>query len=158
MPLEFKKILYIDMDNVIVDFASGISRLDEVTQTEFEGRLDEVPGIFALMDPMPGAIEAINLLAQKFDTYILSTAPWLNSTAWSDKIEWVHEHLGSSQGDPLYKRLILSHHKNLNIGDYLIDDRTANGVDKFKGEHIHFGTDEFSGWPEVKSYLLSRIS
>jgi 5'-nucleotidase len=156
MPRDFKKILYIDMDNVIVDFASGIARLDAVLQAEFEGRLDEVPGIFALMEPMPGAIEAINVLAQKFDTYILSTAPWLNSTAWSDKIEWVHEHLGSSQGDPLYKRLILSHHKNLNIGDYLIDDRTANGVDKFKGEHIHFGTEKFPDWHSVFSYLLAE--
>jgi 5'(3')-deoxyribonucleotidase len=144
------------MDNVIVDFASGISRLDSKTVKEYEGRLDEVPGIFALMDPMPGAIDSINILARSFDTYILSTAPWLNSTAWSDKLDWVHRYLGVAKVDPLYKRLILSHHKNLNHGDFLIDDRTANGVDQFQGEHIHFGTGNFRDWKSVTNYLLAK--
>lgn len=152
------KILYIDMDNVIVDFASGISRLDPNTISKYEGRLDEVPGIFALMEPMPGAIDSINLLAKSFDTYILSTAPWLNASAWSDKLEWVHKYLGLASGDPFHKRLILSHHKNLNVGDFLIDDRTANGVDGFQGEHIHFGTSKFANWSEVTEYLLQKVN
>jgi len=147
------KILYIDMDNVLVDFQSGIDRLDKQTRDLFAGRLDEVPGIFSLMDPMPGAIAAYRQLSSMYDTYILSTAPWLNASAWSDKIEWVQEHLGSQEGEPAYKRLILSHHKNLNMGDYLIDDRTANGVDKFKGEHIHFGTEKYPDWDAVLRYL-----
>lgn len=58
-----KKILYFDMDNVLVDFQSGIDRLSEETLKEYEGRLDEVPGIFSLMKPLPGAVEAVNLLA-----------------------------------------------------------------------------------------------
>ena len=51
------------------------------------------------------------------------------------------------------KRLILSHHKNLNQGDYLIDDRTKNGADKFEGKHLHFGTEQFANWNCVLSYL-----
>ena len=70
-----KKRLFFDMDNVLVDFQSGIDRLDAATVKEYEGRLDEVPGIFALMDPMPGAIDAVHRLAEKYDVYILSTAP-----------------------------------------------------------------------------------
>ena len=147
------KILYIDMDNVLVDFQSGIDRLDEQTRDLFAGRPDEVPGIFSLMDPMPGAIAAYRQLSSKYDTYILSTAPWLNASAWSDKIEWVQEHLGNQESEPAYKRLILSHHKNLNMGDYLIDDRTANGVEKFTGEHIHFGTEKYPDWDAVLRYL-----
>jgi 5'(3')-deoxyribonucleotidase len=116
------KVLYVDMDSVLVDFQSGIDRLDEQTRDLFTGHLDDVPGIFSLMDPLPGAIEAYRELSSKYDTYILSTAPWHNPSAWSDKIEWVQEHLGSKEGEPAYKRLILSHHKNLNMGDYLIDD------------------------------------
>jgi hypothetical protein len=50
------KILYIDMDNVLVDFQSGIDRLDSQTVGLFAGRLDEVLGIFSLMDPMPRAL------------------------------------------------------------------------------------------------------
>jgi 5'(3')-deoxyribonucleotidase len=45
------------------------------TRRKYEGRLDEVPGIFATMKPMDGAIEAYKRLATVFDTYILSTAP-----------------------------------------------------------------------------------
>jgi len=53
--------------------------------------------------------------------------------------------------------LILSHNKHLNIGDYLIDDRLANGVEKFTGEHIHFGTERFPDWQSVCDYLLPSI-
>ncbi|MDR0725478.1 MAG: hypothetical protein LBF59_05655 [Prevotellaceae bacterium] len=41
-----KKILYFDMDNVLVDFQSGIDWLSEETKREYEGYLDEVPSIF----------------------------------------------------------------------------------------------------------------
>ena len=136
------KILYVDMDNVLVDLPSGIARVPKSVQKEYEDRLDEVPGIFSLMDPMPNAIESYNYLASHFDTYILSTAPLHNPSAWSDKLIWVQKYLGESA----YKRLILSHHKNLNDGHYLIDDRTKNGADRFQGEHIHFGTKQFPDW------------
>ena len=54
-----KPILYIDMDNVLVDFKSGIEQLSEEAQQQYAGRLDEVPHIFSLMKPMVGAIEAV---------------------------------------------------------------------------------------------------
>jgi len=89
-----------------------------------------------------------------FDTYILYTSPWENPSAWSDKLLWVKRHLGG----PAYKRLILTHHKNLNHGDFLVDDRTKNGVDRFVGKHIHFGTLEFPSWENVVKYLRQRAS
>ena len=98
---------------------------------------------------MPGAIDAFKRLSEKNDVYILSTAPWGNASAWSDKYEWVEGNLGSAAT----KRLILSHNKHLNIGDYLIDDRTANGAGEFQGEHIHFGKEEFPDWESVLTYL-----
>ena len=143
------KILYIDMDNVLVDFPSGNSQLANDVLAKYEGRLDEAPGIFALMDPMPDAVESFEKLCRLYDTYILSTAPWENPSAWSDKLHWVKRHLGVLA----HKRLILSHHKNLNDGHYLIDDRTKNGADRFRGEHIHFGTPKFPDWKSVVAYL-----
>ena len=137
------------MDNVLVDFKTGIDRISSYNKKEYEGRYDEVPDIFSLMDPMEGAIESYNKLSSQYDTYILSTSPWDNPSAWQDKILWVKKYLEKSA----YKRLILSHHKNLNRGDYLIDDRLKNGTDKFIGEHIHFGTDKFPDWKSVLSYL-----
>ena len=99
---------------------------------------------------MEGAIAAYEKLSQVFDTYILSTAPWENPTAWSDKLEWVRRHLGKTA----HKRLILSHNKQLNKGDYLIDDRDKNGANKFDGELIRFGSYEFPDWNSVLRYLL----
>jgi 5'-nucleotidase len=147
-----KKILYIDMDNVLVDFPSGIALTPIEVQRQYEDRLDEVPNIFSLMKPIDGAIESYEELSRLFDTYILSTAPWENPTAWSDKLLWVKRHMGSSA----HKRLILSHHKNLNDGDFLVDDRTKNGVDRFRGTHIHFATSEFPDWRSVVAYLKVR--
>lgn len=147
-----KKILYIDMDNVLVDFSSAFSKLSEDTLKEYDSRLDEVPNIFSLMEPMSGAIDAFNTLSEIFDTYILSTSPWENSSAWSDKLLWVKKYLGKNA----HKRLILSHHKNLNSGDFLIDDRLKNGADKFQGKHLHFGTEEFPDWNAVLDYFLKN--
>lgn len=147
------QILYVDMDNVLVDFPSGINQISMTIQAQYHDRLDEVPGIFSLMDPMPYAIESYNYLASHFDTYILSTAPWNNPSAWSDKLLWVQKYLGESA----YKRLILSHHKNLNDGHYLIDDRTKNGADRFPGEHIHFGAEKFPDWVSVVEYLKGKV-
>ena len=140
------------MDNVLVDFASAFPKLSSEILTEYDSRLDDVPDIFSLMEPMPGAVEAFKELSEKFDTYILSTSPWANPSAWSDKLIWVKNYLGPSAN----KRLILSHHKNLNAGDFLIDDRTKNGVNEFKGEHLHFGTPKFPDWNSVVDYLDKR--
>ncbi len=71
-----KKILYVDMDNVLVDFASGIAKIPKRLQIEYKGRIDEVPGIFSFMKPLRGAVCSYKKLSDKYDTYILSTAPW----------------------------------------------------------------------------------
>ena len=147
-----KKILYIDMDNVLVDFQSGIDKTNEDVRTEYAGHLDEVPGIFSLMKPLLGAVEAYKQLVVEFDTYILSTSPWENPSAWSDKLIWVKEYLG----EDARKRLILTHNKDLNIGHFLVDDRLKNGTDKFKGEHLHFGTPKFPDWKAVLDYLIPK--
>ena len=149
MPDRAKRVVYVDMDDTLVDFRSGVRRLPEVVRREYESRLDQVPGIYALMDPMPGAIESYLELAESFDTYVLSTAPWANPSAWSDKRLWVERHLG----DAACKRLILTHHKDLNRGDVLIDDRTTHGADRFQGTFIHFGSEEYPDWPAVMEYM-----
>lgn len=158
-----RKTIYIDMDNVLVDFQSGINRLPKAIRALHPGDkdIDEVEGIFSLMDPKPGAVEAFKLLSQHHDVYILSTAPWKNHSAWSDKVAWVQLHLGKEENEPAWKRLILSHHKNLNKGDFLIDDRLANGADKFDGTLIHFGPKnkqerrdgKFRNWASVIKYF-----
>lgn len=145
-----KKIVYVDMDNVLVDFPWGINQLDEEIRKKYADDLDEIPRFFADLPPIDGAIQGFRQLSRQYDTYILSTAPWRNPSAWIDKLQWVKEHLPEVG----HKRLILSHNKHLNKGHYLIDDRTANGAGDFEGEHIHFGEEPFPDWEAVLDYLL----
>lgn len=152
-----KKIVYVDMDNVLVDFPHGIDSISDEDRIKYEGRYDDCPNIFSLMRPMPDAIESFHILAEHFDVYILSTSPWDNPSAWQHKLEWVQKYLGQNDKAPAYKRLILSHYKNLNKGDFLIDDRLASGVDKFEGEHIHFGTEKFPDWKSVMKYMMEFV-
>ena len=146
------KKLFFDMDGVLVDFQSGIDKLSDEVKKEYEGRLDEVPGIFSLMAPMPGAIEAVHTLSEYYDMYILSTAPWKNTTAYSDKLAWLTKHFG----DLFKKRVIITHCKNLCDGDYLVDDRAKNGASEFPGEWVQFGTKRYPDWEEVTRYLISE--
>ena len=132
-----KKILYIDMDGVLVDFQSGINSLSKEYFEKYNNRYDEAPKIFSLMQPIENAIFSFNLLSKYFDTYILSTSPWDNPTALQDKQDWVKKYIRESAK----KRLIFSHHKNL----------------KFEGKHIHFGYEPFINWFDVLDYLISKI-
>lgn len=145
-----KKVLYVDMDNVLVDFQSGIDALGPEEKEMYKGAYDNCPHIFAKMLPVKDAIKSYEALAREYDTYILSTAPWDNPTALNDKLAWVRLYLD----EVAYKRVIFSHHKHLNKGDYLVDDRTKNGADRFEGELIQFGSERFPDWDAVVAYLL----
>lgn len=147
-----KKIVYVDLDNVLVDFRSALPHVSQELQEQYVDHFDDIPGIFSLMQPMPGAQVAFAELTSLFDTYILSTSPWENPSAWTDKLLWVKTYLG----EPAKKRLILTHHKDLNLGDFLIDDRTKHGVERFCGEVICFGGDKYPDWPAVMAYLRTR--
>lgn len=148
-----KKIIYFDMDGVLVDLAAKIAEYppEAIKRAEELDLVDQMPALFLDPPPMNGAIDAFNKFvnSDKYDCYILSTAPWENPSAWMHKRLWVDKYLGEGA----YKRLILSHNKNLNMGDYLIDDRTKNGAGEFSGELIQFGSDEFPNWESVVNYL-----
>ncbi|MBK5201674.1 MAG: hypothetical protein JJE21_09145 [Spirochaetaceae bacterium] len=148
-----KKIVYVDMDNVLVDFPSAFGKFTPEILEEYQKK-DEIPGIFAKMEPLEGAIKAFKFLEENFEVYILSTAPWNNPSAWSDKLIWVKNNLGKLAK----KRLILTHHKNLNMGDFLIDDRINNGASEFNGELIQFGSKEFPDWNNVIEYMKKQIN
>lgn len=143
-----KKILYIDMDNVLSDFHSGLDRVLDSVKARYTGKWDEIPGIFTKMKPMPGAAKAFRSLSEIFDTYILSAAPWENPQAWADKVAWVKAHLGESANN----RLILTHNKALFRGDFLISGSNDSDVESFQGTTINFDP-KHSAWPEIVFWL-----
>ena len=152
-----KKIVYIDMDGVLVDLEEAIREKytsSYISEVGIGTIVDQDLNIFYDAKPIDGAIEAFKKLAkdERFEVYILSTAPWDNPESWKAKRTWVEHHIGEDG----YKKLILSHHKNLLRGDYLIDDRDKNGAAEFEGEHIKFGTNKFETWTQVINYLTQN--
>jgi 5'-nucleotidase len=168
-----KPIVFVDMDDTIVKFATGIHAVKEQYPTKdvdsHNEKWDDVPGIFSKMTPVPGAIDALHKLDKYYTVIIASTAPWANDSAWSDKVLWV-QHYFANLDDPsatLYKRVTITHNKDLLRGAYLIDDRPNNGAQEFGQEEdqtwIRFGekwanhedqTDVCLDWDAVLKRLL----
>lgn len=153
------KILYIDMDGVVADFDSALKNLcpeiDTIIDHDMRSAMvdkvcEENYEIFHTLPPIEGAIDAVRLLADHYDVYFLSTPMWNVPHSFIGKRIWIREHFGPWAN----KRLILTHRKDLNIGDFLIDDRLKNGAGEFTGMHIHFGTEKFPDWVSVLAFLL----
>lgn len=146
-----QKIVYVDMDGVVADFVGKWERLYGVKIDPYH--IPPTPtGFYRDLELMPGAYDSIKWLKTKFDVYFLSTAEWDNPSSFTDKRLWLEEKFG----DMAYKKLILSNNKSLSRGDYLIDDRTANGAGEFTGEFIHFGSQRFPDWQTVLKYISTK--
>jgi len=64
-----KKIIYIDMDGVLVDLGSEIKKYSETQPglvAKLGDELDKLPNLFKDPKPMPGAINAFNALCYKY--------------------------------------------------------------------------------------------
>jgi len=159
--LERKHIVYVDMDGVVADFNAEIIKVHptifEHEDGDYRGKvIDEIceadVNIFQRLKPIPGAVEAIDKLKDYYEIFFLSTPMWNVPHSFTDKRLWIEQYFGEVGK----KRLILTHHKDLNVGEYLIDDRLKNGAEKFTGKHLHFGTQSFPDWKSVEEYLLPK--
>lgn len=157
-----KKILHIDMDGVTCEFMTEIiNKFPSICETDDKTResiidyfLEVNPRYFGTLEPIPGAIDAIHYLSDYFEIYFLTTPARNCAHSYMDKKLWLDQHIFDHKkiSD---KKLIMTHNKGLLMGDYLIDDRIANGVAEFQGKHLHFGEDkDFPTWKDIIDFLI----
>ncbi len=151
---EKKAIVYVDMDHVLCDYATGFARHKaEYPNLAFP---QSVPGLYESLGPMPDAIDSYMWLHEHpaLDVYILTAPSVKNPHCYAEKRIWVENHLGMA----VVENLIISPHKHLSKGDYLIDDMpSGKGQDRFDGKLILYGSEEFPNWVSVTKYFKSQI-
>ncbi|MFO1042268.1 MAG: hypothetical protein U0941_10815 [Planctomycetaceae bacterium] len=141
-------VVFVDMDDVLCSYTAAHSAaLKSDPNQKFP---QSIPGFFQNLTPLPGAILAVNELRQLCDVFVLSAPSTRNPHSYTEKRLWIERHFDYD----FTKRLILSPHKDLLKGDYLIDDRAnGKGQDLFEGQLILFGSEDFPDWSSVLIHL-----
>ncbi len=145
-----RKILYVDMDDVLCNFSK---RHRERLELEPEIAYPQSQyGFFRNLEPMPGALAAMQRLraSDLFQVWILTAPSIPNPLCYLEKRDWVEEHLGVE----MLERLIISPNKGLCKGDFLIDDyERGKGQENFEGRLLVFGREPFTDWAAVLTYF-----
>jgi 5'-nucleotidase len=178
-----KKILLLDMDDVIVEQSeTWVQRLYEKTgvlhnREEWKewnlhnvlapetvelifGEINKEPKFYYNLPAKKGAIEGIRELSQHYDIVFVSAS---EHYAYEDKYFWIESHL------PFLPKpnLVLTHRKDLVMGDYLVDDGPHNLVNSPAKSKIIFDnpwnrhlTDypRVTDWLQLVSMLTPRYS
>jgi 5'(3')-deoxyribonucleotidase len=145
------KTVLIDLDNTSVDFLTAKQEQHCPMERPFpQGR----KGFYLNLKPMPDAVEAIHAIENdpRYNVYFC-TAPsmsLLNTFCWSEKAESVIRLFG----EKFYHRLIMAFDKSMVNGEILIDDLSkGRGQERFKGEFILFGSEQYPDWQSIMNHL-----
>lgn len=141
--------IVIDMDCILADFFGSLWAdyhsvtgeqvlTDNVTTWEMHGSVSNptalrdcyhAEGFFRKLEPLPGAVKAINTLIEAGHEVYICTAPCTPHSA-AEKIEWAQQHL---PGIP-FAHIFTGSSKHLLRADVFIDDAPHHAT-KFKQEN-----------------------
>ena len=179
MSLGTRKIIAIDMDEVMADaLGEHLMRYNrdfgaKITTEQLRGRwlwdvvdpshLEKLEAyirsedFFDVLGVMPGAQEAIERLAEKYEIYI-ATAAMEVPTSFNSKFRWLRKYFPSIKPS----HIVFCGDKGILRADYLIDDNPRQ-LRLFRGEGILFsspanygvpGWRRIDGWPAAEELFL----
>jgi len=175
-----KKTIAIDMDGVLADvethFISWYLRDygKTVNKEDLYGRSEEdaffekgvirkfarTPGFFLTVPVMEGAVEAVKILMEDFEIYIVSAAMEFPQSL-SEKLEWLKINFPFIG----WRNIVFCGDKNIINTDYMIDDHIRN-LDGFTGKPIMFHAfhnvnyhhhARVNNWNEVTALLKKEL-
>ena len=95
----------------------------------------EAPGFFRSLEPIEGAIDALQYMAKDHEVFICTSPLLTNPTCVQDKYDWVNHSLG----EKWTRKVIITNDKTIVNGDYLIDDKGhIKGAQRPLWEHMVF--------------------
>ena len=97
-------------------------------------------------EPVSESAFAVEQLARAYDVYVVFGESWHKTGEWFTAKQWADERIGVS----IYNRFIISGHKEMLLGDYLIDTKVS---EDFMGTSLCFGKDPFKTWRDVLTYF-----
>lgn len=140
-----KPTLLFDCDGVLCDFLGGLlAAVNRDRRTAFKpvdcdrwdigkayglewsylNTICSRPGFCASLNPLPGAIDAVNHLRELADVYVV-TSPFDMAPHWIwERAEWLFNHFGFDKD-----HVIHCNTKRLIWGDILVDDRAETVVE-----------------------------
>lgn len=146
-------IIYVDMDDTLCAYTSTHSQFRQShPEIPFP---QSIPGFFQKLEPIVGAVEALQWLRVQHgvEVFILTAPSVHNPLCYTEKRLWVEEHLGFEW----VHQLIISPHKGLFKGDYLIDDCSfGRGQEGFSGKLLQFGKLPLLDWSNVCDYFTEN--
>ena len=147
-----KKILLLDMDQVLVDFYSHPTL--KIPKDSINHPSIYKKGYFAKLKPIPNALNCVRELIHcgKYDIYICTQPLATSPHSFGEKADWIKRYLPE-----LEHKIIMTCNKNLVKGDILIDDSIK--WKDFGGKFIHFNYKEkdfspFLRWLQVIKELV----
>ncbi|MBR1927730.1 MAG: esterase [Bacteroidales bacterium] len=106
-----------------------------------------------IMNHSSGMSKAVEILSRNYELHVFSGIDYNSPGECEDVFSWCEKNLGV----PVWNRVEICNHKNLLLGDYLIDaDPDSNDGRDFMGTLIHFGSDTFKTWEDILAFF-SRL-
>jgi len=140
-----KRIIYIDMDGTIANFAKAVGR--EITSVSEKCPESLEKCFYRNMEVIAEARKGVALLEEHFDVYIATKPKSNNPYCLEEKMEWIRQHFPS-----LAKKVFFTPNKNLLHGYMLIDDHAK--WSEFNGKFVKFESGE-TNWVKLANQIVA---